>query len=345
MSSGDANNTPAGSLAAVGAAAVAAAAADAGPASDDAGADIISATLADICAVQQRFTELAAGHDVLAGQGADEECERELEQEEEEEKEQETELPAEAAAAETDWTWAAALTATSASQLLGCRTMQLPEAVALVQPSESADVRSISWSPKVLVSRNFLCSVERRGSGFGALSDGLAGYMRPVAGLLFFPGSGELLLLSEREADALQKLAWDTARTRPSAAPAQAPAPSRARNVLLSLSSLRLAFTEGSSGPEQPLFLATQLPPASPDAAAPRQLSTLLQQRLPLEALVSVQLFAGSVMVGSARQRQHLHNLMRGKKEAAADLVGWRGKLHMLPRSDLDRACADDVFG
>jgi len=47
---------------------------------------------------------------------------------------------------------------------------------------------------------------------------------------------------------------------------------------------------------------------------------------------------------GSEAQQTVLHDMMRGRKEAAQELVGWRGKMHMLARSDLDRACADDEF-
>lgn len=342
MSSDEANNTPVGSVVAVvAAAAVAAGGAGAGAAPTASTDDV----LADIEYLQQHFSQLGASHSVLAGAGADEECERELEQEEEEEQEVEVEVPAAVAAAESDWDWASAFTASSTAELMGgCRAMPLRQALQLVHPV--GDLRSIQWSPKVFASHNFVHSIQRSGLGLGL---GLSDYMRPAAGLLCFPSSGELLLLSEREADALQKKAWDTAYRRPggvaSGGGRQPP------NLLLSLSYLRLACTADPPGarPEgQPLFLATALTTSRASSAAaitPLQLSALLQQQVSVAALVSVQLFAGSVMYGSDSQRERLHELMRGRKEAAQELVGWRGKLHMLPRSDLDRACADDMFG
>jgi len=71
----------------------------------------------NILDVQERFSALGSGHAVLAGHGADEECERELEQEEEEEQEAEVQVPAAVAAHETDWVWSKAFTASGPDQL------------------------------------------------------------------------------------------------------------------------------------------------------------------------------------------------------------------------------------
>jgi len=175
--------------------------------------------------------------------------------------------------------------------------------------------------------------------------------LRPVGALILFPGSRQLLLLSEREADALQRQVWA-----PGSAGFDLSALRRlaGSNLLVSLSYLRLGSqTDGGAvqetgptlrtgQPVQQLMLASELVPRNSNAALTA--AARVPSWLAVDALVSVQLFAGCVMYGSEAQRAQLHRLMQGKKEAAQELVGWRGKLHMLPRSNLDRACADDLF-
>jgi hypothetical protein len=163
-----------------------------------------------------------------------------------------------------------------------------------------------------------------------------------VGALLLFAGSGQLLLLSEREADALQRQLWGHTVDR-TAQPA---------NLLLSLPYLRLACSTdvrqgeaaGSSSAQQQqlVFTASELSAAGSSTAAPA--ASHLQRLLSVDALVGVQLFGGCVVYGSGVQRALLHGLVSGRREAAQELVGWRGKLHTLPRSELDRACVDDTF-
>lgn len=300
-----------------------------------------------IHSVLQRFSGLGQGHTVLAGQGTDEECERELQQEEEEETEREVQVPAATAAAEASWAWRSALTASSASALqqAGCQMLQLPQAVLKV--GAEGGVGAVAWSAKAWVSHNFLQSIS-----CATVSPGLRDYLRPVGALLLFPASQELLLLSEREADAVQSEAWAAAASKPHAASGSRP------NLLLSLPYLRLACAEsstadsrntaaaaaapepaGPNGAPQQLLLATALTASSRRDVAvippPEQLASLV----PVDLLVSVQLFAGAVMYGSLGQREQLHGLVTGKRGAAQELLAWRGRLHLLARSDLDRAC------
>jgi hypothetical protein len=307
---------------------------------------------ADVLLIASRFSALGAGHSVLAGQGADEECERELQQEEEQEQEAEVQVPAATAAAETDWTWASAFIASSPTALAGCRVMCLSDV--LRQVASAAGVRDIAWCGKVWASHNFVDSVTT-----SAASPGLTDYLRPVGALLLFTDSGQLLLLSEREADAVQRQLWATS----SAAAAHSSVPTSAKkkataksNVLLSLPYLRLACSQGdsmagtaaaghSTAQQQRMYLASVLTTAGRPAPSPAELAAQVSGALGASPLVAVQLFAGAVMYCSAAQRALLHKQMSGRREAAQELVAWRGKLHMLPRSDLDRACADDRFG
>jgi hypothetical protein len=292
---------------------------------------------------------------VLAGQGTDEECERELEQAEEEETEREVQVPAATAAAETSWNWHSAFTASSSRTLqqAGCQMVQLPQGVQ--QVGGEGGVGEITWCGTVWVSHNYLHSI----SG-SPVSPGLRDYLRPVGALLVFPASRVVLLLSEREADAVQSEVWATVA---GAAASKLPATAGTMpNLLLSLPYLRLACAEATTvsslrsvaataepaGPDpqydiaqlqQQAFLVTALAAPSRGGAAavprPDQLAALV----PAELLVSVQLFAGAVMYGSAVQRELLHGLMSGKREAAQELLAWRGRLYLLERSDLDRAC------
>ena len=293
-----------------------------------------------------RFSGLGQGHVVLAGQGTDEECERELEQEEEEETEREVQIPAATAAAETSWTWRSALTASSPRKLqqAGCQMVQLPQGVQ--QVGAEGCVGEVAWCGKVWVSHNYLHSI----SG-SPVSPGFRDYLRPVGALLVFPASREVLLLSEREADAVQSEVWATA-----AAASKLHAAAGLPNVLVSLPYLRLARTEGSTvnsnkavaaaaepagldGGQQQLFLATALAAPSRGGVANVPSTDQLASLVPVEVLVSVQLFAGAVMYGSTGQRELLHGLVAGRREAAQELLAWRGRLHLLARSDLDRAC------
>jgi hypothetical protein len=283
---------------------------------------------------------------VLAGQGTDEECERELEQEEEEETEREVQVPAATAAVETSWDWRSALTASSPRTLqqAGCQMVQLPQGVQ--QVGAEGGVGEVAWCGKVWVSHNYLYSI----SG-SPVSPGLRDYLRPVGALLVFPASREVLLLSEREADAVQSEVWATA-----AAASKLHAAAGLPNVLVSLPYLRLARTEGSTvnsnkavaaaaepagldGGQQQLFLATALAAPSRGGVANVPSTDQLVSPVPVEVLVSVQLFAGAVMYGSTGQRELLHGLVAGRREAAQELLAWRGRLHLLARSDLDRAC------
>jgi hypothetical protein len=295
---------------------------------------VVSDLLDDVRSVCGRFSALGAGHCVVSGgSGADEECERELEQEEEEEQEVERQLPAATAAAVTDWDWASAFTATSPAQLRGCTVLQLSQVLQLV--ASTGGVGGIGWCDRVWATHNFVHSIAASGA-----PPGLSDYLRPVGALLMFAGSGQLLLLSEREADALQRELWGHT-VRRTAKPA---------NLLLSLPYLRLACNTdirrseaagSSSAQQQQVFMASELSAAGSSTAAPA--ASHLQRVLSVDALVSVQLFGGYMMYGSGAQRVLLHDMVSGRREAAQELVGWRGKLHTLPRSDLDRACADDT--
>ena len=137
-------------------------------------------------------------------------------------------------------------------------------------------------------------------------------YLRPVDALLLFPG-GEMLLLSEREADSLQELMWQSGAA--------------ARPVLLRACYARLACYAHSR----------------PMLALPGSVRSPFLLSVSVPEVVAYQLFNGETVFGDrgSAQYRELHRLMERRKEAAQALVGLRGKQALLPCSDLERACEE----
>ncbi|KAG1672428.1 hypothetical protein FOA52_013214 [Chlamydomonas sp. UWO 241] len=63
-----------------------------------------------------------------------------------------------------------------------------------------------------------------------------------------------------------------------------------------------------------------------------------------LPSVVTLQLFDGDTRFRTAAQKRALHVLVRQRLSAAEELTGMRGKHMLLPRSDLEAACEDDLF-
>eukprot|EP00983_Pelagomonas_calceolata_P049566 1141567-Pelagomonas_calceolata.AAC.3 len=284
--------------------------------------------------LQQTICERSAlhgcGHVVISSRhGADEECERELQKEEEEEEEQERQVPRVQPQLEQDWRQGAAITATSAQQLSSCIDLvPLPDVVTRFMQSSS--LSSIPWSPRVFCTTNFLLSVVLPAGGGADLSE----HLRPLDALLLF-ADFSVLLLSEREADALQSLIWKQQRksSRSSAAP-----------VLVQLCYLRL---DGS-----PTFLAQKLDRSETS----RRSLFIAASSPPLRCLTNLQLFNGDTMYGGSSTSsismrtgtpafKALQALVSRRRQAAEELVSLRGKLSMLPRSDLELASEDGGQG
>jgi len=210
---------------------------------------------------------------------------------------------------------------TSASALGACTSvLRLTDIVARhMQPST---LGSIPWLRSIWATKNFVECVEMT-PGCG---DNLSEYMRPLDALLLFE-DGSVVLVSEREADALQGLIWQHSHCR---ATSRAP-------VLMQLCYARAALQGG-----EPLRLAQKLDRSCTPSSLLRSFT--------LPCLTNLLLFDGhtmythSSMAGSISQRiastafQHLHQLMRRKRKAAEELVCLRGKLRMFPRSDLELA-------
>ncbi len=293
----------------------------------------MEALMGEICEISVRHSE---GHVVITGQAADEECEREMEQEEEEEEEAEMGGKEAVPAEEADWDYEAVLTALSPLQLSSEAGVE-PIQSLIQKMRQDSGVDQVEWAAGLYVTSNFMATVQ----------GGMEGqFLRPVSSLLLFPGlpsspvQPEVLLVSEREEDALLELLWRTSATTGSGS---LPKPSDAP-VLLRLP-YASAFQEvqekaGDASPVPPPRLACSvLAPTQQLAAIPAQ-----QALMSLDALVSLRLFNAETVYASISQRKVLHKLMRRKVEVAEELVQLRGKEALLHRSHLEDACQDALF-
>ncbi|GLC35571.1 thioredoxin-disulfide reductase [Pleodorina starrii] len=273
--------------------------------------------------IQAQAAEVGSGHNVVAGASAgDEECERELEEEEEEEQEVERQVPRVVAASERDWDYASVLGAGSIRELAPTAVvLDLYRAAGMLLPES---LRTIGWLAKVRCTLNFLVGIVRNPACCP-----LNEYLRPVGALVLFR-SGEVLLVSEREADQLQALIWNGARSGGTATSA-ADAP-----LLVDLCFARQAFVSGITP-----MLALPLTAAGGGRDGSAVKWSRAMQQLGPTRLASVQLFNGETSYGSEALREALRALVWRRREDVEVLVGMRGKLALLPRSDLERACED----
>jgi hypothetical protein len=312
--------------------------------------------------IEQKGRQLGQGYSVIAGSGLSEEVERELQEEEQQEEEVEVQPPLVTPAAERDWQYKAVLQPGVASVQQLCSTAgSLLSVMQLSEVSErllaAPGPAGIKWSGKVFCSANFVCttaaSLQKVASGTCSSSSsssgtanhlavgssgGLDEYLRPVDALLLFPSSDEVLLLSEREADALQDLLWKASFSSSSSSSSGVP-------VLLSLAYARLAAADAPPRVQQQLRLASPLIPTAAVGGGQLRSQSKRMRMSELQdgivQLVSLLLFNGSASYGSEAQREQLRQVMRGKRGAAEVLLSLRGKSALLARSDLELACDD----
>jgi hypothetical protein len=152
--------------------------------------------------IMERVEAIGAGFSVCASQGMGEECERELENEREAEEEVQVAVTAASPVKEIDWDCNVLLEA----GILGVSELQetcpvLPLQHFVVQRLKLPGFDEYSF-PGIYATRNFVETVCVRGDAMT-----LRDYLRPVdAGLLY--ANGDVLLLSEREADLVLESIW-----------------------------------------------------------------------------------------------------------------------------------------
>eukprot|EP00198_Chlamydomonas_reinhardtii_P007687 XP_001697024.1 predicted protein [Chlamydomonas reinhardtii] len=294
--------------------------------------------------IQDLAARYGEGHTVRAGSGADDTCERELEleQEEEEEQEQERQVPKQRPAPEADWS--------------SYRLLPLRDAVTRLDSQDPAQpMAALPWSDKVYVSHNYLHAIAGLPPG-----QPLNEYLRPVGWLLVLK-RGEVLLLSEREADQLLAATW-----------ADAPAAKGTTSFRHRLVRY-LADTASKRGPLLVSQAYAWQAAAVSSATRPLLVTDLglttagivqdaadawaeLRRRLGVRELVSVRVFAGetsyrvtrlagangtaasSGSAATAAVEAELQRLVAGRRPQVQQLLVMRGRQSQMARSDLEKA-------
>lgn len=271
-----------------------------------------------VCRIEELIVRY--GTDFSTSQrGADEECERELELEQELEEEVEPEIPRMCPVPESDWNFSSIFTC-STPHTLPITTYSLSDVMkSRLVPQTLA---LIKWSADIYCTTNFLETVANS-SQVKELC--LNKYLRLVDAAIRFPG-GEVLLISEREADHLLNLFWEGVTQR------------QRRNKW---------------NPTQPSFFHHSFARRASDRTS-QSLSLVLPPTRELnisdETMASVQLFAGETTYRTASRREALKAMLLARKchinkvviAANAEpehLVEMRGLHHQMSYSDLEKIC------
>ncbi len=288
--------------------------------------------------IMQRSNELGT-HSVCTVLGTDEECERELELEREVEEEEEMEIPQLKPLLEVDWDLNSVFATVSPTALpaeAGVHSL----ASFVNQRLTPKTLSRIQWSGKVFGTHNFFQSVQHAS---GATVTSLNYYLRPIDVIIRFP-SGEILLVSDREADELLKLFWDRRRT--NAVPPEA---SSFMNSFWSRGERRVINSQ------QVDFLHFSVVRTASDgriADLTRRSMALtstgdVQDIMPIsdDIIAEIQLFAGETTYGNETRKAALRAMLRGTENVSAcgepeHVVEMRGLSETLPFSDLEKICS-----
>jgi hypothetical protein len=313
-----------------------------------------------IASLVQRAEEYGSEHSVVAHGGLGEECERELEREEEEEEEVEKQVPRIAAAAETDWEYSQALGATSLADLVGaagrpgcaaaaggagrppmepprvCHPQLCPRHGA-ASGGSSKRVPACSGCPPAAATADAAAAAA---AGGGSRAEGKPGD-RGLA----------VLLLSERECNALLELLWQAGCGGAASGTRKKLAPPLLANLCYACEAQQRPV--GGAAPPAPLRLAAPVVAGGSMAAGGGLLEAELQQGGFMPQLVSLQLWNGETTyinkclppdggweaLRQEPQLQQLHPMVCGQGALAEALVCMRGKQPFYSLSQLERAC------
>jgi hypothetical protein len=251
-------------------------------------------------------------------------------------------VPRVEAAREQDWDYSQALGATSIQELEEGAGVEILKLKALAQKLVPESIHAVPWSEQVFCTSNFAFATQQP-EARGALNE----YLRAVDALLVLPASGKdgkeggpaVLLLSERECNALLELLWQ----RPESSPERGAETALLANLCYVYQSLAQQAVTGQG-------VVVQL--AAGRGRGKQPPTGLLGGEL-MKVLVSIQLFNGettyaehgqssSMQWEAMRELCQLRVLAKGRRAVAEALVGMRGKQHLLSRSQLELACDAD---
>jgi hypothetical protein len=193
----------------------------------------------------------------------------------------------------------------------------LPTALRGLLSAKGAD--EVEWSRSVFCTRNFFCTVARTLDGEDSEDSKMDEYLRLVDAYVVWPSTVALLLLSDREADAILALMWDLEDGE------------RTTHRLIHLAFSRPDRMGGGVAVRQGAFA---LPCVADDAVEQDGTAAL-----PPVELATLHILSGETSLVGEAVHGHMRRLLptEGASHTAEEMVGMRGMLHMLPRSDLEK--------
>ena len=218
--------------------------------------------------------------------------------------------------AEVDWTYDGVCSIGKALDLhkLGCAV----EALRSQLTHHSCLGRfNAQWPLQIFCTPNFSRTVQVAALSNGTVTaDGQDNYRRCIDSVLVFPGCGQIVLLSEREADRLLPLFWVSCRS------------SKCRVAFANFSMLR------DAPPDAPVPLVLARPAShSPTALLGASAHT---------TLATLQLFLGETRYQSEGRRAALRAFLHAscgerREELVDELIAMRNTMHTFARSQLER--------
>lgn len=170
-----------------------------------AGLELSESTMHSVDGIIHRVERLGAGFSTSSTTGVGEECEREIENENELEEEIAEEIPTAIPCEERDWAYSEVLQTERVSDILeACGAISL---FSFIAQSMGATEFAEKDFQNVYATRNFCQTVEHSAAG----SKEMEGFLRTVDVCIVFSCRG-VLLVSEREADCILALVWDSCK-------------------------------------------------------------------------------------------------------------------------------------
>ncbi|KAI9348499.1 hypothetical protein BDR26DRAFT_701617 [Obelidium mucronatum] len=139
------------------------------------------------------------GQEIQVLSSQNEECERELQEEAEEEKEVEIVQPVQQAMVEHPWRYEDAINLNAAVSITSTKVFKVRTAVS-ASIFNIENLHSADWGDKVYGTENFFRTISS--------SDSQPLFLRPLDAFLYFKQTKTVLLVSEKEADALLGILW-----------------------------------------------------------------------------------------------------------------------------------------